>query len=761
LTAGKKATPVRGDLVPTDALLRLLKGSGLTYARAADGTIAIQAIRGNGPVQASAGESGLETDLTARRDIEEVIVTAQKREERLIDTPQSVSVLSSDYLANLGASQFRDYANMVPGLGFETAGAGFTQLIVRGVTAGLNVGPTVGIYVDDVPYGGSSNFTGSGHYTLDVGLFDLDHLEVLRGPQGTLYGASTMGGLLKYVTRAPDITQFSAEVLTGGSATDHGGAGYNVAAVLNAPILANKAAIRLDGYETHDGGYIDNIALNRKDADRSDIYGGRADLLFAPSDALSIRLTGVAQNIARDGEPSADYTFKGAPIYGEYEQSRKIPEPFDLHFRLGSGTIEYRLPSATITSISSYQSSNLDLAEDLSPGYVPIANLFGGPYGAVGYAQLVSTDKFTQELRLASTGARALEWLVGGFYTNEKSTNHQNFILLNTAGAMAPNNLYIFDAPSRFEEYAAFGDLTWHLSSTFDVTGGVRYARNNQRYEQSGEGSRLVPSHAPTTSTSDVFTYLANARYHLSDNATAYIRYATGYRPGGPNFVTLDATTGLPTGPATFDPDRLKSYEVGYKGESANRRYGIDIAAYFIDWSNIQVSVTKGGFAAIANAAGGARVTGAELMLSARPLDALKIQGAFAYQHAYMRQADPNLGATLGQQLPDVPRYTAALDGDYVLPWGSANPTVGATVRYVDSRLASWDLSKARPQYNLPSYTALDLRAGATISSVNLQLYVRNVTNEYAQLSAYTWQGVARPAIMQPRTVGVTASVHF
>jgi outer membrane receptor protein involved in Fe transport len=569
-----------------------------------------------------------------------------------------------------------------------------------------------------------------------------------------------MGGLIKYVTEPPTPDEVEGHVLTGISSTERGGLGYNAAGAINAPLLSGKGAVRASAYQTHDGGFMDNIALNHKDSDRSDIYGGRLDLLLAPSDSLTLRLTGVVQNIYRDGEPSADYTFAGAPLTSALEQTRKTAEPFNLRFRLASATVAYDAHSATLTSISSYQISRLDLAEDLSPGYVPLLGSLGRAYSAVGYAQAVDTDKFTQELRLASAGTRKLDWLVGGFYTHESSENHQNFLLRDLSGAPAPNDLYIFFVPSKYEEYALFGDLTWKFTAKFDLTGGIRYARNNQDFEQIGGGA-LVRSHAPSSSSTDATTYLANARYHFTNDAIAYLRYATGYRAGGPNFATIDATTGLPTGPDTFEPDSLKSYEAGLKAQFAEGRLGLDVAMYYIDWSNIQISVTRGGFAAIANAVGGAGVKGAELMFSARPVRDLAITTAFAYQRAYMKQADTNLGASDRQQLPDVPRFTAALNADYTLPLGTLRPSVGLTARYIDDRFASWDNSRARPQYDLPSYTQIDLRAGFTVNAIELQAYIRNISDERGQLSAYTWQGLPRPTIMPPRTYGVTATLRF
>src|SRR4029077_18105610 len=518
------------------------------------------------PASAAAVEkkSAQTSDNKAIR-LEEVIVTAQKREERMIDTPQSVSVVSSDDLAKLGATQFRDFANTVPGLSFATNGAGFTVVSLRGVTTGFDLSPTVGIYVDEVPYGSSTAYGAAGAlFALDVGLFDLDRIEVLRGPQGTLYGASTIGGLIKYVTKRPDTTSFSGDAQTGVSGTQDGDVNYNVAASINMPVMTDKVAVRASGYESHEGGYIDNVALGQKDVNRSDIYGGRLNVSLTPTDTLAIRIDGFLQDISDGSWATADYTFAGVPLYGSLNQYRRLAEPFGQRFRVVSGSVIYNFGAATLTSISSYQTAQIQTFFDESVGLVPLLRLFGRSYSAVGVAGDTSTEKFVQEVRLTSTGPRVLEWLIGGFYTHETNGGGSHIVLRDLAGEPAPNDLFTYSTPTLYEEHAAFGDLTWHLTSKFDVTGGVRYAQNEQKFTQFGSG--LLARSAPTVrSTEDVFTYLANALYHFSDHASGYLCYASGYRSGCPNGPAVNPIAGGFAFPPPFHADQLKSYEVGFK----------------------------------------------------------------------------------------------------------------------------------------------------------------------------------------------------
>jgi outer membrane receptor protein involved in Fe transport len=704
-------------------------------------------------------------ESTSALKVEEIVVTAQKRLERLIDTPLSVSVLSSDLLGKIGAVQFRDFASSVPGLSFTTEGAGYGQIALRGVTTGnLDVSPTVGVYVDEVPYGSSTSFAQGARATLDVGLFDLDHIEVLRGPQGTLYGASAMGGLIKYVPKMPDATRFSGDVQTGLSGTQDGGISYNAAAAVNLPLVADRLALRASGFESHDGGFIDNVTLGRRDVNSADVYGGRLDLLATPSDSISLRIGAFLQNISRDGQGTADFRVTGQPQTDSLEQQRLFEEPYDQQFRLVSGTLTWETDGATLTSISSYQTSRIDMLWDFSRSYAALLTSIGFPVSAVGLTQNVATDKLTQEIRLASTSGGKLDWLVGTFYTNERSQLAQGFELRDLNGLPRPNDVFTLSSPSRYEEYAGFGDLTWHISEKADVTGGIRYSSNKARFRQDQTGV-FGPSTPTRESDEDVFNYLANARYKLGEHATGYLRFATGYRPGGPNFVSRDPVTGLPAGPETFDADRLKSYEGGLKLESADRNYTMDFALYFIDWSNVQVSGTRGGFTIKLNAPGGATVQGAELSLSARPVSGFVVSSALAYQDAKLSQTDSDLKAVKDARLPNVPRFTASLNADYSLSIGTFQPTLGTTVSHVTDRYAAFDTrsflpTAAAPAY-LPEYTSVDVRMGFAVGPVEAQLYVRNLTDERGRLSSPRRVGLDEVAILQPRTYGITAATHF
>jgi outer membrane receptor protein involved in Fe transport len=757
---GVRTRGVKGAYAPDKALRALLSGTG--FSPKTDRTGAIAIIRGRrlsavqAPALAAQGQGGSAPVDTVGND-EEIVVTAQKREERLQDIPQSVSAISADTLASQGITQLRDFAAAVPGLNIATTGAGYTQITLRGVTSGVDVGQTVGIYVDDVPFGSSAVFGGASRNTLDMGLFDVDRIEVLRGPQGTLYGASALGGVLRYVTKKPDVSGFGVDVRAGLSQTRHGGANYEGSVSVNVPI-ADTAAIRASGFYSRDGGYTDNVASGEADINAADIYGGRIDLLLSPTDRLTVRLTGFAQNIRRDGEGTVDYQFSGRPIYGALDQFRLFREFYNQNFRVISGALNYRFDGAELISISSYQHTRIDLVSDLSPLYVP---LFGGGYGGIAADSNVEMKKFAQEVRLSSVGARPLEWQVGGFYTYEDSYFAQPLLLLDPAGNPTPNTLLTLVSPSTFKEIAAFGNLTWNATDRLSLSGGLRYAHNRQVYSQQGSGL-FGQSSPPISSGEQVVTWMGNVRYRFSGRVMAYARVATGYRPGGPNIVAVNPGTGQPFQPATFESDSLTSYEIGIKGETADRSFGVEAAGYYIDWSDMHISVAdNGGFSAIGNARGGASIWGSELNLIARPIRGLSVTGAFVYQRARLNEDEPKLGGVKGERLPNVPRFTASVSGDYILLDDDLRPSMGASLRYVDKRKASYDGAGIYAQYVLPSYVSVDLRAGLTIAKFQVQAHVRNLLDTRAQISAENWRGTAMPAISQPRTIGVSVRTQL
>ena len=387
-------------------------------------------------------------------DQAEIVITAQKRREKILDIPQSVTVVGGATLERQHAVTFQDYLSQVPGLSLEQSEPGAGRLVLRGVNTG-GVSATVAVYVDETPFGSSTGLVNGAVLAGDFDTFDIARIEVLRGPQGTLYGASSLGGVLKFVTNTPELGRFSARGRTGVEFVDGGGTGYNATAAVNLP-LGDIAAFRVSGFYRKNAGWIDGYgkpvtlsspfgnsiqvpSLGGKNINEGQVWGGRGSLLVKPSDQLSIRLTAIAQHIESDAPSTADVNQDNYnPLDGHLTQARFFEEPNQLKYRLYNGTVEYDFGFASLLSSTSFGKSDQTFTADAVPIYGGGFNfLFGAlhpnlppdlfPYpqlttGIIGpfEDQKTNLDKFTQEIRLASPSNKTFEWMVGGYYTHEE-----------------------------------------------------------------------------------------------------------------------------------------------------------------------------------------------------------------------------------------------------------------------------------------------------------------------------------------------------
>jgi outer membrane receptor protein involved in Fe transport len=629
--------PQKGETVMTNSI-RSARRSALT---AAAGLLGLGA--------AATATAQTSTNVAA---LEEVVVTAQKFEQKLSETPLSVTAISARNLEALGATQFRDFANSVPSLTFTTSGVGSTQVNLRGITTGNNISPTVGIYVDEVALRIEHAVRlGRAACARRGAVRRIAH----RGPAWAARHALRRqydGRLAQVRERRAGYDCVRRYCARGVVSTSGGGVGYDAAAAVNAPLADDKAALRVSGFYTHDGGFIDNLTNGHDDVNEAEVYGGRADLLFKPADKLTLRVAAFAQDITRDGTAAADFGLAtGEPIDGDLDQRRLRAEPFDQQFRLASGTLDYEFEGATLTSITSCQTVRSNATTDVSAFFVPALGAGGIALGSVDVFKKNETDKFTQELRLAATGPR-LDWTIGAFYTDEDSDQFQKLNASTPDGAVFPVNLLTVELPSTFEEYAGFGTLTWHATDKLDFTGGLRYAHNSQTFEQIGSGA-LVFSVPERDDSDSILTYLATIRYRASDNLMSYVRYATGYRPGGPNIVVNDLN-GQPLASPTFGADELRSYEAGIKTTTSDGSFGVDAAVYFIKWDDLQINAVRNGLGVVANAAA-AESKGAELTLTWVPVPQLALVGAFAYIDAELSEGRARPGRA-GRR--SAPRHT-------------------------------------------------------------------------------------------------------
>jgi iron complex outermembrane receptor protein len=694
--------------------------------------------------------------------VDEIVVTAQKREESVRDVPQSLVVASGEELTSRGIQSLEDLASQFPGVTtYSFGGAGQNQINIRGITIGLDSAATVATYIDDIPFGSGSAYSGLSQIGLELGTFDVKRVELLRGPQGTLYGATAMGGLLKYVLNEADPREFSATLQAEGYAHSSS-ASYALRGAVNVPIVADKLAIRITGLHAQDGGLVDNVATGKKNVDSWDKQVGRISLAFTPTDRLTIRATALAQKFDRDGSSEVYYGLaSGEPVNGDFSHNQPIESYFRQNAQLYSLSGDYDLGFASLQATLGHQRLVNNLQQDASEAYPP---LLGGffPIDASAVRSRLYLKKSTAEVRLASNGKQKLEYIAGLYYTDE---NIEKFQQLSgyLGGAVLPIDLLTVRIPATYEEMAAYANATYHFTDRFDATLGLRVSRNDQNFEQIGSGL-LIASNPGSTAEDTVVTYLGTIRYHFSDDNMVYARAASGYRPGGPNLVLSDPVTGLSRGATAFEPDTLWNYEVGLKLRPA-RWLTADISAFHIDWSNIQLLDVVNGIGVFANG-GTATSQGVEFAFTGRPTRELTMSLTGAWIDAKLSEDAPAAGGADGERLPNSPRWSLSAATDYrIFESEMLSGSIGASWKYLGKRTSSFDANPNFPQYVLPDFQTIELRAGLEAERWTLDFYVRNLFDERGQLSATTGfafaGGPARVTVTQPRTFGAILTARF
>ncbi len=687
---------------------------------------------------------------------EVVTVTATRRREPLRDVPLRVETLAADKLESTGAASLDDYVGTLPGVSVSSdGGPGRGQVSIRGVSVGTATTPTVGTYIDDVAFGSSTSFVGEAVAALDMALLDLHHIELLRGPQGTLYGAGAMGGLLKYVTNDPDSSGFSGKAGVALRGTRNGTLGHVENAVVNVPLSEGTAALRVAAFNEHDGGYMKAVGRAPGDhVNEGDTRGARVSVLFDPSKQLRVRLTATQQEIERDGTSQLQYdTATGRPLYGDLTHKLYTPEPYKITTGVVSADVEYDLGWARLNVIGSAQRFKANTALDAM-------EIFGSPdFDLVRLDNDTKLNKKTGEVRLTSSRG-VVEWLLGYFHNKETGSRNQR-LWGQPAGGGAELTLVTSDQPSRYTENAVYGDVTWNPAPAWSFTVGARVARNKQVYGTATNG--VADFEAPAKD--DAKTYLATGRYSIDKTSSVYFRAASGYRPGGPNPPAIDQNGQVvPGAPLAFESDTLWSYELGYKADLLDRRLFLELALFDIRWDKLQQPIAIGATTLTGNA-GKAESKGLELALRYKLDDHWSMDGSLAWTDAKLKEDAPALGPS-GARLPNTAKLSSTVGARYEADLAGHPAYAGVTVRHVGQRNAGFDSpTTSVPNFSMGGYTLLDLQAGIDIDAWQLGAFVRNIGDKRALTGADTAQtafgGALRVTPVQPRTVGVSVARAF
>lgn len=747
--------------------------------------------------------------------VTEVIVTAERREEPLSKVPVSVSAVTAKEMEALGAKDIESVSRTVPGLDFVTGGLNGTQQIsIRGIsgTPGtLNTTNTIGVYIDDTPITQPIGLTAYARPKL----FDIDRIEVLRGPQGTLYGASAEGGAIRYITTAPSLTTMSGEVRAELADTEDGAPSYELGAAIGGPIISDRLGFRASLWGRRDGGYIDDVSrltgeTVNKDINHEDSYAGRLALLFAPTDRLSITAAVYAQD-TRTGAPAVFYQGSAAfPFYGDYRTGSVDAQTQKDGFYLPSLKIVYDFGPASLTSVTSYFHRTFEENVDYS---TLVPELLFHTFDIAGFENYDSThhieareENISQELRLTSEGTGRLQYTAGFFYQHSEfdldDQLHDNTIenlfltkfgvgvqTLLGEGLLNGNETFIGVNRSTLIEKAGFVDFRYSLTSALKLIGGVRVSGIDTKFFRFTDGPlNGGPKTVPLTTVSETsVSPRFGVSYQIGDTML-YATTAKGFRPGGTNGVIPEeacaadlANAGQAGPPASYKSDSVWSYEAGSKGHWFENRLQVNADVYYIKWRNIQQSLNLPtcGFAYEANL-GSATSKGTEVEIEAQVTNDLNVGLNVGYDDARFDNGvlggkNPNTGVAAvltraGDRIiyvPDwtlsahaqfqhevAPSYLGYLRVDYQYRGKYANTTGPGT--------ANFDAAT----FDGPAYDVLNLRVGVRHRSVDVSLFMNNaldaspVTSLNDQLVPVT-KAPLFITTLRPRTFGITATGTF
>jgi outer membrane receptor protein involved in Fe transport len=732
-------------------------------------------------------------------NLDTVVVTANKRVENVRDVAASISVLDERQLENLGAVSLSDYAAFIPGLQVQNDGSpGLTRVSLRGIAA-LSSGATVSTYIDEVPVGSSGIYQGASTLMLDLLPYDIGRVEVLRGPQGTLYGAGAIGGLLKYVTRTPDLSTTEARVGVGVRSVQGGDQGLNLRFGASMPLKDDRLGLRMSFARNEIAAFTDNAVDGRENINGGSQIGARTALSW-DGDSVDLDLGVLHQRIRSDDRAGVALDpDTQRPLFGDDDDLAWQPRPFSKELTLVSLSADWDLGWGDFVSATGWSQTDTVDQIDSTVQFGEVADLLLGlPEPGSSFVRYsFDLDKVTQEFRLQSKGGGTFEWMVGAFYTKEDALQSQFAWLGQRDGSALPapyddmfGTLAIINLPSTYKEYALFANGSWRIGERFKIDAGLRQARNDQWFSQNVPTGILAPiGETPGESSEDVFTWSLSPQYRFSDNVMVYARAATGYQPGGPNV----ALAGMPP---QVDSSMLDSYEIGLKSQFADRRVTLDVSAFRIDWEDIQVASSFNGIGGLVNG-GEATSEGVELSSQFRVTDALTLGLNGAYTDATLKNDfDPTVipqGAfdvilwtgLAGDRMPYSPKTSWTATAEYAFSTaGGLNGQVGAALRWVGSRLndtterqrvtAAGDPDtllvpdEITVPLELDSYRALDLYAGIGTGRWELRAYANNVTGEKAWSTLAPMDGAlsgARSHLaavpIQPRTFGLEIDFRF
>jgi len=750
----------------------------------------------------------------------EVIVTAEKRDSTIQKTPISMTAFSGEALAAQGVTSMLEVAQETPGVSFRTSGPGQTEFEVRGLGSSGGATATVGFYLDEMPL--SAPAIGDiGKVVIDPDLYDLNRVEVLRGPQGTLYGSGSMGGTIKLVTNSAKLNTYEVSADVDASSTDGGGFNRSGDALLNIPLVNDLAALRVVVTSKFTDGWLDRIVVSpfpfpTNDGCAPTAFAGcargnvlaspatqiiprvnsshlnsiRFNLLVQPSEKLKITTAAMYQGLFAAGYSNFDSPPGDVEPLGHY-QPYNYAEPSNDTFRFASVVIAYDFDAAQLTSASSFWNRTLTQLQDQSESYQAVYALPFFP-NMPGLREVDALNQFSEELRVSSKSAGAFDWLGGAFVSNMKSrweqsisdtqvTNYvygEGFLAPITAADNPGGSIYNAAIPYNLKQYALFGEGSYKIDPTLKLTVGARYYKYDTSVVATQAGIFTQSADATPTTVSNQqnangFNPKVNLSYTPTDDLTAYATAAKGFRPGGVNLPLplagpnscVPALTSLHLSEATltYTPDSVWSYELGEKAKLRDGTVTVNSDIYYIRWNKIQQTLPLPCGYFITVNAGEARSYGGELEINANLSPQWTISASGGYTNAVINNPEPNLPIAAGTPVLNVPKYTGSAALIYNRPVSeSLSFTARASASYYGS-----STDEAFTYVTLPGYALGAVRIGLLADRWAVHLYCNNITNKLALLTAnntsfsFNIPDLTRFTANQPRTAGLNVSTKF
>jgi iron complex outermembrane receptor protein len=750
--------------------------------------------------------------------LEEIVVTANKlNAQKVLDIPASIQAISGDALQNISASGIMSIAGEIPGLSIQDLGPGDKKYVIRGINSTGDA--TTGVYYGEAVISGSNADDGGG-FEPDIRLYDMNRVEVLRGPQGTLYGASSMSGTIRFIPNSPDLNTLGGYVTMEGSQTQHASGNYNINGEVNLPIIDGVLALRMVGWKLYDSGYINqyrvgegvtgitNIGTSKapnfqtepvaalgfvKGVNDDDVGGGRAIVRFHPNDNLTIDANYTTQTETSGGSsrytPAGVAAFSGGPILPiqgcDLCNTDVTLSPWSDNIKIFGVTVEYKTGLGTVTGTTNQFNRTTGFTFDSTPVLVS----FDVPVPAETLEPRTRKVN-SSELRFASDLNSPVNFVAGVYREHESQDLAVQVIATGGNGLVTGpfsssnaddalnfpgvGNTFFGRTDQRSDtQYAGFGEATWKITDAWSAVAGVRYFTETLNGVQTQThpfgGFPGAPNLVPVIDPEETFnkvTWKVNSSYKFNEEVLAYGTISTGFRSGGLNAVSEP----FEPIPAAYSPDSLTNYELGAKGRLFGGLFDYQADVYFIRWDNIQVQETTadGAFVYQGNA-GTAHSKGVEFEFTAHPFQYLSASFAGSYQDAVLTDGatpaqyalNPTLGRT-GDSIPNVPKFQLNLGVDYTAPIsGTWQGMVAADATYrgaVNAYFAS------NAQFNIPlaSYTLFNLRAGVINGPWSVTAFARNLTNKRAEVSAInSSQDPDALLTVRPRTIGLTATRKF